>query len=92
MARWHVQQVRSMATQHVQVQGYDMACNSEAQGNMGVRQCSHILPSPRGIAVIMLLLLVVMSCWALEGEEHNNWAAKEEVSKKQKQREDVPAG
>jgi hypothetical protein len=40
----------------------------------------------------VLLLSVVMSCWALEGEEHNNWAAKEEVSKKQKQREDVPVG
>jgi len=76
----------------MQVQGYDVACNGEAQGDVGVRQCSHILSSPRGIVVVVLSLLVVMSCWALEGEEHNNWAAKEEVSKKQKQRENVPAG
>ena len=69
-----------------------MACNGKAQGNVGACQYSHVLPSPHGIAVVVLLLLVVMSCWALEGEECNNWAAKEEVSKKQKQREDVLVG
>ncbi len=69
-----------------------MVCNGEAQGDMGARQCSHILPLPCGITVVVLSLSVVMSCWALEGEERNNWAAKEEVSKKQKQREDIPAG
>ena len=71
-----------MARWRVQVRGYDAACNGEAQGNVGARQCSHVLPSPRGIAVVVLSLSVVMSCWALEGEERNNWAVKEEVSKK----------
>ncbi len=92
MARWRMQQARSMARWCVQVQGYDVVCNGKAQGDVGVHQCSHVLPLPHGIVVVMLSLLVVMSCWALEGEEHNNWAAKEEVSKKQKQREDIPAG
>ena len=45
-----------------------MACNGEAQGDMGTHQCRHVLSSPRVTAVVASLLLVVGPWWALEGE------------------------
>jgi hypothetical protein len=86
-----MQWVGSTATRCVQVRGHDeVACDSEAQGDVGARQCCHILPLPCIIVVVMPSLLVVGPWWLLRERvclsarrpiEHSTWAAKEEVSK-----------
>jgi hypothetical protein len=90
-ARGHMQWAGSTATRCMQVRGHNkVACDSKAQGDMGARQCHHVLPSPRVIAVIMPLLSVVGPWWLLRERvcllarrpiERGTWAAKEEVSK-----------
>jgi hypothetical protein len=46
------------------------ACSGggEAQGDVGARQCRHVLPSPRVIAAVASSLSVVGPWWTLEGE------------------------
>jgi hypothetical protein len=61
--------MRSTVTQHMQVRGHDKVMrNGEAQGDVGVCQCRHILSLPCVIAVIALSLSAVGPWWALEGE------------------------
>jgi hypothetical protein len=67
-----------------------VVCDSEAQGDVGARQCRHVLPSPHVIAVVVPSLSVVGPWWLLRERvcllarrpiECGTWAAKEEVSK-----------
>jgi hypothetical protein len=95
-ARRHGEVAHAVGKEHgkrrVQVRGYDeVACNGEAQGDVGARQCRHVLPSPRVIAVVASSLSVVGPCELLRERvclsarrpiERGYWAAKEEVSKK----------
>jgi hypothetical protein len=46
----------------------EVACNGEAQGDVGTCQRCHVLSSPRITAVITSSLSVVGPWWALEGE------------------------
>jgi hypothetical protein len=69
MARWRMQWARSTATRRVQVRGHDeVACNGEAEGDVGARRCRHVLLSPRVVAVVASSLSVVGPRSALEGE------------------------
>jgi len=68
MARWRMQWARGTATRRVQGRGHDeVACNGEAQGDVGARQCRDVLPLPCVIAVAASSLPVVGPWWALEG-------------------------
>ena len=70
----------------MQMRGHDeVARNCEAQGDVGARQCRHVLFSPRVIDVEALSQLVVGHGMLLR-EKVGDWAGKEEVSKEERNR------